>query len=141
MQGSKIIGGGDATGFLMVREHDTYDPSRGNYLIEDSYVEGAGPDIFCLLGNATVRNTTILNRSGGNCIYYAGWLTFEDSAFASTKGMIFGNTAGNHVLRVWNSTVRRSVNNLASIQRVNVGDTFDMIIDVTADQSLPGSFI
>ncbi len=36
----------------------TYDPSRGNYLIQDAYVEGAGPDIFCLLGNATVRNRT-----------------------------------------------------------------------------------
>eukprot|EP01043_Picozoa_sp_COSAG02_P011838 COSAG02_NODE_442_length_22243_cov_20.572887_17_plen_96_part_00 len=93
----------------MVRQHDTFDPSRGNYLIEDSYIEGAGPDIFCLLGNATVRNTTVLNRSGGNCVYYAGWLTLERSTFASTKGVIFGNTGGRHVLRVWNSTVRESV--------------------------------
>ena len=130
VQRSAIIGGGDATGFLMVRQHDSYDPSRGNYLIEDSYVEGAGPDIFCLLGNSTVRNSTILNRNGGNCIYYSGWLTFEDSTFASTRGMIFGNTGGNHVLRVRNSTVRKGVGNLAAIQRVNDGDIFDMIIDV-----------
>ena len=61
----------------MARNHDTYDPSRGQYLIEDSYVEGAGPDIFCLLGNATIRNTTVINRSGGNCIYYAGWVRYD----------------------------------------------------------------
>lgn len=129
---SSIIGGGDATGFLMVRGHDTYDPTRGQYLIEDSYVEGAGPDIFCLLGNSTVRNTTILNRNGGNCIYYSGFVTFERCDFISTRGMIFGNTGGSHVLRVHNSTVRKGVTNLAGIQRVNVGDTFDMIIDVNS---------
>ena len=139
MQRSHIIGGGDATGFLMVRQPDPFDPSRGNYLIEDSFVEGAGPDIFCLLGNATVRNTTVLNRSGGNCIYYAGWLTFESSTFASTKGVIFGNTGGKHVLSLWNSAVRESVENLASIQRVNVGDTFDMIIDVTTSPKALGA--
>lgn len=127
---ASIVGGGDAVGFLMVRKHDTYDPSRGQYLIEDSYVEGAGPDIFCLLGNSTVRNTTILNRNGGNCIYYSGFSTFEGCDFISTSGMLFGNTGGSHVLRVWNSTVRKGVNNLAGIQRVNVGDTFDMFIDV-----------
>lgn len=28
--------------------------------------------------------------------------------------------------------VRKGVGNLAAIQRVNVGDTFDMIVDVTS---------
>jgi pectin methylesterase-like acyl-CoA thioesterase len=129
---TRLIGGGDAVGFLNVRQHNSYDPARGEYLIEDSYVEGAGPDIFCLLGNSTVRNTTIFNRSGGNCIYYAGFLTFDGCDFTSTKGMIFGNTGGNHVLRVeGGSRVRKGVLNLASIQRAYPGDSFDMIVNVT----------
>ena len=92
------------------------------YLIVDSYIEGAGPDIFCLLGNSTVRNSTIFNRDGGNCIYYAGFLTFDGCNFSSTRGLLFGNTGGNHVLRVGNGTrVHKSVLNLAAIQRPNPG--------------------
>ena len=49
---SALIGGGDATGFLMAYQHDTSDPSRGQYLLEDSYIEGHGPDILCLLVRA-----------------------------------------------------------------------------------------
>ena len=130
---TRLVGGGDAVGFLNVRQHNPFDPKRGQYRIEDSYVEGMGPDIFCLLGNSTVRNSTILNRSGGNCIYYEGFLTFDGCDFASAKGLIFGNTGGNHVLRVGGGTrVRKGVLNLAQIQRASVGDSFDMIINVSA---------
>eukprot|EP01050_Picozoa_sp_SAG11_P012545 SAG11_NODE_1398_length_5024_cov_5.738680_4_plen_558_part_00 len=130
---TRLVGGGDAVGFLNVRQHNPYDPARGQYLIVDSYVEGAGPDIFCLLGNSTVRNTTILNRAGGNCVYYSGFLTFDDCDFISTKGMIFGNTFGNHVLRVGGGTrVRKSVLNLAAIQRADPGQDFDLLINVSA---------
>eukprot|EP01052_Picozoa_sp_SAG31_P013549 SAG31_NODE_817_length_11849_cov_6.737362_1_plen_449_part_00 len=130
---TRLVGGGDAVGFLNVRQHNSYDPRRGQYFILDSYVEGEGPDIFCILGNSTVRNTTILNRSGGNCIYYSGFATFDGCDFISSKGLIFGNTGGNHVLRVFGGTrVRKSVLNLAQIQRPNLGDSFDMIINVTS---------
>jgi hypothetical protein len=128
---TRLVGGGDAVGFLNVRQHDAFDPTRGQYVIQDSYVEGAGPDIFCLLGNSSVRNTTILNRSGGNCIYYAGFLTFSGCDFISTKGLIFGNTGGRHVLRVEGSRVHKGVLNLAQIQRANPGQTFDLIINVS----------
>ena len=40
------------------------------------------------------------------------------------------NASRVHVLRVRNSTVRHGVTNLAGIQRVNAGDTFDLLIDV-----------
>ena len=91
----------------------------------------AGPDIFCLLGNATVRNTTIYNRDGGNCIYYAGWLTFEHCDFASARGVVFGNTGGSHVLRA-SGTVRKGASNLAFIQRPSIGSTFDLVINLSA---------
>ena len=49
---SALIGGGDATGFLMAYQHDSSDPSRGQYLLESTYIEGHGPDILCLLVRA-----------------------------------------------------------------------------------------